>query len=77
MFYLRKKKKNVEELKRKKYHYSTFINKANILNGINNINQILDEKGLDIEWYNITKCLLERFNNAQDYNLNSKKKKKK
>ena len=75
MFSLRRKKKNVEELKRKKYHFSTYINKKNILNGINNINQILDEKGLDIEWYNITKCLLERFKNSQN-NTNNKKKKK-
>ena len=66
MFYLRKKKKNVEQLKRKKYHFRTYINNQNLLIGINNINHILDEKGLDNEWYNITKCLYQRFQNSED-----------
>ncbi len=66
MFYLRKKKKTIEQLKRKKYHFSTNINKKNISIGINNVNRIFDEKGLDNEWYNRTKCLAQRFKSSED-----------
>ena len=62
IFYLRKIKDKIKLYQNKKYHFSNFILKNNVFAGINNINIILDEKGLDNEWYNRTKCLIERFN---------------
>ncbi len=61
IFYLRTIKDNIKKLQNKKYHYESEIYKFNIFQGINNINNILDEKGLDNEWYNRTHLLMERF----------------
>ena len=75
MFYLRKKKESIEEIKKKKYHFSGYINKKNIITGINNINHIFDEKGYDNEWYILTKCLNQRFIFSEDYSPSLKKSK--
>ncbi len=61
MFHLRKKKKTSLQLQHKKYHFNGEIYKKNIQNGIHILNHILDEKGLDIEWYNRVNCLVQRF----------------
>ena len=74
IFYLRKIKDKMKQYQKKKYHFSNFILKYNVYAGINNINIILDEKGLDNEWYNRTNCLIERFNFAKNSNDNSKSK---
>ena len=69
IFYLRAIKEKIKYLQNKKFHFTSNISKYNILSGINNINEILDEKGLDNEWYNRTSCLIERFTNSSYKNL--------
>ena len=68
MFHLRKTKEKIKQFQKKMYHFSSEIYKDNILQGINNLNIILNEKGLDIEWYNLINCLFERFNNIKNEN---------
>ena len=74
MFRLRKKKKNVQQFRNKKYIFSTEISKKNVISAIHNLNHILDEKGLDNEWYVRINCLAQRFQISEK---NSKKLKKK
>ena len=69
IFILRTIKEKIKYLQNKKYHFTSEVSKYNILNGINNINEILDEKGLDNEWYNRTSCLIERFTKYSYKNL--------
>ena len=76
MFYLRKKKKSSLQLQHKKYHFTGEIYKKNVQNGIQNLNHILDEKGLDIEWYNRVNCLVQRFQISEENSARIYKKKK-
>jgi len=75
MFKLRKKKKKVSQLQNKKYHFTSEIYKKDVMVGIQNLNKIIDEKGLDNEWYNRTNCLLRRFQISEDLSPKVMKKK--
>jgi hypothetical protein len=77
MFRLRKKKKNVQQFRNKKYIFSTEISKKNVISAIHNLNHILDEKGLDNEWYVRTNCLAQRFQISEKNSKKLRKKKKK
>ncbi len=68
MFHLRKTQNKIKHFQKKMYHFSSIIHKNNVLQGLNNLNIILNEKGFDIEWYNIINCLFERFNNIKNDN---------
>ncbi len=76
MLYLRKKKKTSFQLQHKKYHFTGEIYKKNVQNGIQILNHILDEKGLDIEWYNRVNCLVQRFQISEENSARIYKKKK-
>ena len=72
MFLFHVPKTSYEQLKKKKYHYIGEIIKKDLNIGIQNITKILDEKGLDYEWYNRTNFLKTRFHVSE---LNSTRKK--
>ena len=72
MFLYHVPKVSYEQLKKKKYHYIGEIIKKDLNLGIQNITKILDEKGLDYEWYNRTNFLKTRFHVSE---LNSTRKK--
>ena len=76
MFILRKKKKNVSQLQNKKYHFTSEIYKKDVMIGIQNLNKIIDEKGLDNDWYKRTNCLAQRFQISEENSPRIRKKKK-